>query len=214
MGGVGAQLFRRQQEDLRVGLGVFDLLAGYQRLEVVGQPPVVQVALDDVDPAGGGHCHGDVVGIQPGQQLVQPRLFGHRFLELLIGHPVQAVDDGVGIAVLSVELPYDVTGSFTCCAAFSLGKAFLVLQTQRRQCRFPESGPHPLGVEHQAVHIKNHAVDHGRTPFIITLSVIASQCHLSRRERLFCLLGKVFAKPKSKCRNGLPLWGSWQRHRR
>ena len=168
MGGGGAQLFRCQQEDLRVGLGVFDLLAGYQRLEVVGQAPVVQVALDDVDPAGGSHCHGDVVGIQPGQQLVQPRLFGHRFLELLIGHPVQAVNDGVGIAVLSVELPHDVTGSFARRAAFSLGKALFVLQTQRRQRRFPESSPHPLGVEHQAVHIKNHAVDHnGLVPFLM-----------------------------------------------
>ena len=27
-----------------------------------------------MDPAGGGHCHGDVVCIQPGQQLVQPQM--------------------------------------------------------------------------------------------------------------------------------------------
>ena len=123
-------------------------------------------------------------------------------------HPVQAVDDGVGIAVLSVELPHDVTGSFACGAAFSLGKAFLVLQTQRRQRRFPESSPHPLGVEHQAVHIKNHAVDHGRTPFIITLSVIASQCHLSRRRGCSASWERFSQNQNLKAAMGSPFGGA------
>ena len=98
-----AQLLCRQEEDFRVGLGVGDLLARRQCLEVVGQAPIVEVALDDVHPAGGSHCHGDVLLVQPRQQLIQTRLFGHRLLERFVRHPVQTVDDGVGVAVLSVE---------------------------------------------------------------------------------------------------------------
>jgi hypothetical protein len=39
------------------------------------------------------------------------------------------------------------------------------MQAQRRKRRFPKSGPHPLGVEHEAVQIKNNAVKHKRDPF-------------------------------------------------
>ena len=45
-------------------------------------------------------------------------------------------------------------------AALGFRKALFIRKPQRRKGWLPEGGPHPLGVEHQAVHIKNHTVYH------------------------------------------------------
>ena len=126
----------------------------------MAHPPIVQIALDDIHPAGRRHGHGNVLLVQPGQQFVQTWLFGHRLLERFVGHRVQAVHDGGRIAVLPVELAHDIPQSFACGAPRGLAEALFIRKPQCRQSRFPECGPHPLGVEHQAVHIKNDAVYH------------------------------------------------------
>ena len=144
------------------------MLARDDRLEVMGHPPLVQIVADHGLPAGGSHGHGEVLLVQPGQQGVQPRLFGDRGGEEdFIRYPVQTLHDAIGIAVRAVKAPHHVAGGLARRAPGGLGQALFVGQAQRLEGRVPECGPHPLGVEHGAVHIKNHAVYHKKESFLL-----------------------------------------------
>ena len=98
-GGLHPQLLGPQQKGLGVRLGAADHLAGHHGPEVMAQPPVVQIAADHRFTAGRDHRHGDALALQPGQQLVQARLFGHRFAEGFFRQLMEAVQNGFGRAV-------------------------------------------------------------------------------------------------------------------
>lgn len=156
-----AQRLRCPQKNFRVGLGGRELLAGDDHLKIVGQTPAVQMVPDRRHPAGGGHCHRDVLRIQPCQNFVQSGLFGRRCLKRLFRLCVQRLDDGVRVAVFPVEAAQHRPHGVPCRAAGGNVQPFLIRKPKGGKCRLPQGSPDPLGVKHQAVHIKNNAVDHG-----------------------------------------------------
>ena len=52
-----------------------------------------------------------------------------------------------------------------CGAAGGNVQPFLIRKPKGGKCRLPQGGPDPLGVKHQAVHIKNNAVDHAAVSY-------------------------------------------------
>ena len=116
-------------------------------------------------PAGGGHRHGDVLRVQPCQNFVQSGLFGRRCLKRLFRLCVQRLDDSIRVAVFPVEAAQHRPHGISRRAAGGNVQPLLIRKPKGSQRRLPQGGPHPLGVEHQAVHIKNNAVDHGSISF-------------------------------------------------
>ena len=172
----------RFQKNVGLRFAVFDVGAADHIMEIPGRARGLQVLLDHAARAGTGHDPRDAAFFQQGQQFLEPRLAGHALREPLAADLPDLVQHLLGVHL--GEIPPDMRPQLFPGQPPPPGiERRRILRhgdAQRLAGGLPQGIPQALRVKHQAVHIKNHTLDHRGAAFLFCISLFIV-AHFARR---------------------------------